>query len=41
VVAFAPSYEAFENVPPLTTGKPAIILPTDDRFFPKGAGYLQ
>ncbi|ELR14710.1 aminotransferase, class I/II superfamily protein [Acanthamoeba castellanii str. Neff] len=35
VVAFAPSYEAFENVPPLTTGKPAIILPTDDRFFPK------
>ncbi len=40
VVAFAPSYEAFENVPPLTTGKPAIILPTDDRFFPKGADNL-
>eukprot|EP01119_Soliformovum_irregulare_P013655 TRINITY_DN3661_c0_g1_i1.p1 TRINITY_DN3661_c0_g1~~TRINITY_DN3661_c0_g1_i1.p1 ORF type:complete len:418 (-),score=106.43 TRINITY_DN3661_c0_g1_i1:50-1174(-) len=34
-ITFAPVFEAFTNVPELITGEPAIILPTDDKFYPR------
>ena len=34
LVAFAPIYESYENLPVLLTGKPPIILPTDAQFRP-------
>ena len=34
LVAFAPTYESYENLPILLTGKPPIVLQTDTRFLP-------
>ena len=34
LVTFAPTYESFENLPILLTGKPPIILQTDAHFLP-------
>ncbi len=34
LVTFAPTYESFENLPILLTGKPPIILQTDPHFLP-------
>ena len=34
LVTFAPTYESFENLPILLTGKPPIILSTDAHFLP-------
>ena len=34
LVAFAPTYESYENLPILLTGKPPIILQTDAHFLP-------
>ena len=34
LVTFAPTYESFENLPILLTGKPPIVLPTNARFLP-------
>ena len=34
LVTFAPTYESFENLPILLTGKPPIVLQTDSRFLP-------
>ena len=34
LVTFAPTYESFENLPILLTGKPPIVLETDGRFLP-------
>ena len=34
LVTFAPTYESFENLPILLTGKPPIVLQTDARFLP-------
>ena len=35
LVTFAPTYESFENLPILLTGKPPIVLPTDAHFLPE------
>ena len=34
LVTFAPTYESFENLPILLTGKPPIVLQTDAHFLP-------
>ena len=34
LVTFAPTYESFENLPMLLTGKPPIVLQTDAHFLP-------
>ena len=34
LLTFAPTYESFENLPILLTGKPPIVLQTDARFLP-------
>lgn len=34
LVAFAPTYESYENLPILLTGKPPIVLQTDAHFLP-------
>ena len=34
LVTFAPTYESFENLPILLTGKPPIVLQTDTHFLP-------
>ena len=34
LVAFAPTYESYENLPILLTGKPPIVLQTDVHFLP-------
>ena len=34
LVTFAPTYESFENLPILLTGKPPVILQTDAHFLP-------
>ena len=34
LVTFAPTYESFENLPVLLTGKPPIVLQTDPHFLP-------
>ena len=34
LVTFAPTYESFENLPTLLTGKPPIVLKTDAHFLP-------
>ena len=34
LVTFAPTYESFENLPILLTGKPPIVLQTDAQFLP-------
>jgi aspartate/methionine/tyrosine aminotransferase len=34
LVTFAPTYESFENLPTLLTGKPPIVLQTDAHFLP-------
>ena len=34
LVTFAPTYESFENLPVLLTGKPPIVLQTDAHFLP-------
>lgn len=34
LVAFAPTYESYENLPVLLTGKPPIVLQTDAHFLP-------
>lgn len=34
LVAFAPTYESYENLPILLTGKPPIVLQTDSHFLP-------
>ena len=34
LVTFAPTYESFENLPILLTGKPPIVLETDAHFLP-------
>ncbi len=34
LVAFAPTYESYENLPILLTGKPPIVLETDAHFLP-------
>lgn len=34
LVAFAPTYESYENLPILLTGKPPIVLQTDAHFHP-------
>ena len=34
LVAFAPTYESYENLPILLTGKPPVVLQTDAHFLP-------
>ena len=34
LVAFAPVYESYQNIPILLTGQPPILLPTDHHFLP-------